>query len=62
MRLLGIVLTHYVKQTAVSIDSDFDNQFLATTVGLELVASKRPQKWLVMDQLTAYESNPAAPK
>jgi uncharacterized protein (TIGR03435 family) len=30
-----------------STDLDFNNQFLAT-VGLELVAAKRPQEWLVM--------------
>jgi hypothetical protein len=28
---------------------DFNNQFLAT-VGLELVATSRPQEWLVMDR------------
>jgi hypothetical protein len=32
-----------------STDLDFNNQFLAT-VGLELVATKRPQKWLLMDR------------
>jgi uncharacterized protein (TIGR03435 family) len=32
-----------------STDLDFNNQFLAT-VGLELVASNRPQEWLVMDR------------
>ena len=31
-----------------STDLDFNNQFLAT-LGLELVAAKRPQEWLVMD-------------
>ncbi len=32
-----------------STDLDFNNQFLAT-VGLELVATSRPQEWLVMDR------------
>jgi uncharacterized protein (TIGR03435 family) len=32
-----------------STDLDFNNQFLAT-VGLELVATKRPQEWLLMDR------------
>jgi uncharacterized protein (TIGR03435 family) len=32
-----------------STDLDFNNQFLAT-VGLELVATNRPQEWLVMDR------------
>jgi uncharacterized protein (TIGR03435 family) len=32
-----------------STDLDFNNQFLAT-VGLELVAANRPQKWLLMDR------------
>jgi Protein of unknown function (DUF3592)/Protein of unknown function (DUF3738) len=32
-----------------SIDLDFNNQFLAT-VGLELVATNRPQEWLLMDR------------
>lgn len=32
-----------------STDLTFNNQFLAT-VGLELVAANRPQKWLVMDR------------
>ena len=32
-----------------STDLDFNNQFLAT-VGLELVATRRPQEWLVMDR------------
>ena len=32
-----------------STDLDFNNQFLAT-FGLELVATNRPQEWLVMDR------------
>jgi uncharacterized protein (TIGR03435 family) len=32
-----------------STDLDFNNQFL-TTVGLELVATSRPQEWLIMDR------------
>ena len=32
-----------------STDLDFNNQFLAT-VGLELVATNRPQEWLLMDR------------
>jgi uncharacterized protein (TIGR03435 family) len=32
-----------------STDLDFNNQFLAT-VGLELVATSRPQEWLLMDR------------
>lgn len=32
-----------------STDLDFNNQFLAT-VGLELVATHRPQVWLIMDR------------
>ena len=32
-----------------STDLDFNNQFLAT-VGLELVAARRPQEWLVLDR------------
>ena len=32
-----------------STDLDFNNQFLAT-VGLERVATRRPQEWLVMDR------------
>ena len=32
-----------------STDLEFNNQFLAT-VGLELVATSRPQEWLVMDR------------
>jgi hypothetical protein len=32
-----------------STDLDFNNQFLAT-IGRELIATNRPQEWLVMDR------------
>ena len=46
-KTIGDVPSRWV--TARSTDLDFNNQFLAT-VGLELVASSRPQEWLLMDR------------
>ena len=46
-KMIGEVPSRWVNGR--STDLDFNNQFLAT-VGLKLVAAKRPQEWLVMDQ------------
>jgi hypothetical protein len=46
-KMIGDVPSRWVNGR--STDLDFNNQFLAT-VGLELVATNRPQEWLLMDR------------
>jgi uncharacterized protein (TIGR03435 family) len=46
-KMIGDVPSRWINGR--STDLEFNNQFLAT-VGLELVASNRPQEWLVMDR------------